>query len=84
MKKLKKDAVEIARAIALTIDNEATVTIWQNRRLYVNYCGMPKSAQQGGYIDISTGNVSQPYKARTGFQKQVNAAIAKIASDIFE
>jgi len=84
MKKLKKDAVEIATAIAVTVDNEAVVSLWQNRRLYVNYAGMPKAAQNGGYIDLSTGKVYEPYKARTGFQKQANAAIAKIASDIFE
>jgi hypothetical protein len=85
MKNLVENFETLAQEAAIKIQSCAVVKNWNNRRLYVNFDGVAKSAQDGGFVDIATGRCNYAYpKARTQWQKDSNAILDAIAKVIFE
>ena len=85
MKNLIENFETIAQEAAVKIEACAVVKNWNGRRLYVDFDGVAKSAQAGGFVDIATGRCNYEYpKARTQWQKNANAILDAIAKVIFE
>lgn len=59
------------------------VTNWKDRRLYINYENYPKSARDGGFIDLFNGYINYPTKGQGTSQKERKQLLDKIKSKIF-
>lgn len=85
MKNVVENFETIAQETAAKIQSCAVVKNWNNRRLYVSFDGVAKSAQDGGFIDLASGRCNYAFnKARTGWQKDANQILDNIAKVIFE
>lgn len=85
MKNLVENFEALAQEAAVKIQSCAVVKNWNNRRLYVNFDGVAKSAQDGGFIDLANGRCNYAYsKARTQWQKDANNILDEISKVIFE
>lgn len=85
MKNLVENFEIIAQEAAQKIQSCAVVKNWNDRRLYVSFDGVAKSAQDGGFIDLATGRCNYPFsKARTQWQKDANQILDNIAKAIFQ